>query len=134
MTEQEIFDRVWTYFVVKKHEPGYHSTSETKANYLNGTCVYWADDGKKKCAIGCLLPEALAKKVVNEVSLEEDSSIATVLEKFEDVKKFFKDVDDLYLRKLQTAHDQACTSGGDFYSRVKEELRYLAEEYKLQIP
>ncbi len=121
MTKQEIFNKVWDWFVVKNNP---RSVSPT------GSCCYRGVNGSK-CAIGVLLPDELyqprfegylAKDLLMALATAGPAGVAFV-------ESIGGEVDsDLFLQQLQDAHDDS------HVCPVYGALRDVAEEFKLAIP
>jgi hypothetical protein len=113
MTAQEIFDRVWTHFVVE-------GNPRSMNNY--GACVYRGLNGAR-CAVGVLIPDA-------EYRDDFEGFNAGALIRGDDCPPSLvpmREHADL-LDALQIAHDGACN--GD----VDPRLRIVANEHSLTIP
>lgn len=120
MTAQEIFDFVWT----KLREQGRGSASED-----GGTCFYRSSDGHLKCAIGHLIPDDLYKPEM------EGISVRRILDRFPELNIILSEdliywnIDFLY--HLQDAHDGASVTGGMFVECLREQMKSVAERFKL---
>jgi hypothetical protein len=137
MNKQEMFDKVWDWFVTNKNAP---SISLTKAIE---TCMYRGPNGTK-CAFGVLIPDDVA----NSEFVEEFNSYSSefVIERNETLKIMFSG-EERFICTLQDAHDVAAqrsidTSDGInrtinlevFTKRITHRLTEIAESFKLQIP
>lgn len=114
-SKQEIFNRVWQYFVVEKNgragDPG-----------MNG-CYYRAANGNK-CAVGILIPD-------NVYVPDLEIAVMELLSKFPHMSKFIgNDVD--FLQVLQSCHDDADEYA--FNEDMEVNLRNLASNFSLSIP
>ena len=112
MNNQEIFDKVWTWFIVERHGPG----------VLPGNikdCRYFVDP-QTKCAIGCLLSDEIAARLGPAGLIEIQI-------------KFFPGIEVSFLSTLRGAHDVA-VRWGNFYDELERRLRELAATYGLQTP
>jgi hypothetical protein len=67
----------------------------------NGRCCY-RGPGDLKCAIGCLIPDALYEKDMDE---NASTSIGTLLSSRLSIKEHFKGVNHDLLTRLQMCHD-----------------------------
>lgn len=137
MTKQEMFDKVWDYFLVKKNPPGWSGS----------TCEYstMVDGQERRCAVGCLLPPLDKAPWVEHLF----GSVATVLEdKYygERVRDALLDGDESFghvavLQQLQTYHDRGAklfdTSDigpAMFRKTLAEGMWTIAQAYKLTFP
>ena len=109
MNNQEVFDTVWTHFIIEKNP---HSVGP------DGYCRYRGVNGGK-CAVGLLIPDSEYYPGLEEVNIYDvyhrvpslrDSSVSPAL-----------------LRDLQYAHDTQ-------YKTLEDGLRRLAHTYDLTIP
>jgi hypothetical protein len=118
MTNQELFNINWQWFVVEGHAQSSGS----------GKCLYRGPNGTK-CAIGCALPDELWDEAINS---DAYSSLMTQ----EAIRDFFSDVDVEVAVGLQAAHDTWSPDIGDgpFTEYMEEELRRLAAAYSLEVP
>ena len=153
MTMQEMFDKIWDYFIVQGKPAGLDG---------NGACTYYGNEGANRCAVGCLLPDEVAKRIPNGLSaigivraanrgnlqtslggtfirpeIHEASKLAAAallgdsasaaIENYEnsDAVKF--------LSSAQMAHDESSRSS-EFADRFKGRLLSLAYRFGLNIP
>ncbi|MEK6860507.1 MAG: hypothetical protein AABY07_00920 [Nanoarchaeota archaeon] len=119
MTTQQIFNKVWKYFIVDKNPLGNE----------DGSCRLRTKSGYK-CAIGCLIPNRDYRKGMDEVNtIEQAIKFYPVLKKLlpVDIEEYNYQVN--FLRKLQVAHDN---SNNIFPINVR--LKQFAEERDLKIP
>ena len=126
MTEQEIFNKVWSH-MQKQRSPAMLHRSKN--------CTYLNDAGKK-CSVGCLLPPEeleFAKQYLGDViSLQSDLSVH-----FGETETVWMLGENLnFLSELQNAHDTGAASlGGEGYMFSFEEyMRKVAERHKLEVP
>lgn len=116
MTKQEIFNKVWDHYIVKKSPPGVDPT--------DGKCRYRTPEGNV-CAVGLFLTEEEATKVpVSAVPAEEEISLfpPVVQENWQ------------FFLQLQGLHDtSAAYYRREFYTRLEEGLRALALQYQLTV-
>jgi hypothetical protein len=113
MTAQEIFDRVWTHFVVEGNP---RSIDEDR------DCVYRGPEGQK-CAVGIFIPDAEYRDSL------EGSDVRTMLRGDRcppSLAAMREHMDLLYC--LQSAHDDARC--GD----ISVPLRRVARDFSLTIP
>jgi hypothetical protein len=106
-TPQEIFDAVWTYFVVEGHPQSISS---------NAMCRYRGKESN--CAVGCQLPDALYDPVM------ESKSIYSIFKLFPEVEEYFGETNKCLLSELQNIHDWE-------FPRLKQSLEKLAVKYGL---
>ncbi len=118
VNDQDAFNRVWDYFVVKNNKPSRNEEA----------CLYRFNG--KGCAIGCMLPDRLAKKA-DSLALD-DSSINIVIKKFPEIASWFAYTSPLLLKDLQKAHDS--WQYGIKKEDKKESLRKVADKWFLAIP
>jgi hypothetical protein len=113
MTAQEIFDRVWTHFVVEWNP---RSMDE------DGDCVYRGPDGAR-CAVGVFIPDAEYRDDFEgddiEALLRRDDCPPSLVAMLEHRK---------LLDELQAAHDYALDGN------VAVRLRCVAHDHSLTIP
>jgi hypothetical protein len=129
---QATFNQIWRFFVIEKHEQAMD----------DGVCVY--RDRSSACAIGCCIPDKIARKwdtLRNEFNdfNKHDTTIRGVFEcddpDIPNPKDFFlADINDL--EALQTIHDgySASKHKAKFTDHMKEALERFAERRKLSIP
>ncbi len=122
MTKQEIFNKVWDWFVTK----GYPRSKD-----LQGACRYRGDNGTK-CPVGVLIPDDLytpmmegaaasrACILITNYSTEGAKFVASLTEESNSAQ---------LLSELQAVHDD-----GDRNEDMTRDLRQVAYMYKLSIP
>lgn len=122
MTQQEALDKIWQYFIIDKHAPGYDP--------MERKCVY--NVGGNKCAVGCLIPEDLLSEVVeNSLLTNLDSRILKALGDSETIN---------FLTDVQIRHDEYAADAFDkhntdlFYTKFETSLRALADKLGLKVP
>lgn len=64
ITNQMIFNAAWQEFVVKGESPAVKFYN----NYNECDCCYYTEDGKR-CAVGLVLPDEVAKEIYSGISL-----------------------------------------------------------------
>lgn len=112
MNTQEIFDKVWSWFIVERHHAGRGD---------GPGCRYFIDP-QTKCAIGCLFSDEVAATL-------DPWSLETI------AAQHFPGVTLLFLADLRGVHDSsACESLGNFYNILEPRFRRLAVKYGLTIP
>jgi len=111
MNNQEIFDKVWTWFIAERHVPGRNAMS----------CSYFIDP-QTKCAIGCLLPDEIASK------LDVRMCLTTI------ARTYLPEIEVAFLIELRAAHDTSAWNSNNFHDELERRLRELAAVYKLQTP
>ena len=116
MNNQEAFTTVARHLLTQKERALNHNPY----NPSNPLCAYRAEDGKK-CAIGCLIPDDLYVKEM------EDLPVRRLITDFPNIALLFKDVDISLLKKLQLVHDDQRD-----ITPWQIQLRRIAEEFKLQ--
>lgn len=110
MTNQEVYDKVKAHLL----------TQNAKSISSNGMCKYRMQRSTKKCAIGCLIPDALYSKDI------EGEGVYTLAQDEElGLKDFFADVSIDLLVDLQCMHD------GNKVSSWPTVLKEIAKEYDL---
>ncbi len=125
MTNQEVFNKVWKFFIVDKNP---------QAKQADGRCIY-GEVGGKQCAIGCLLP--LSRAIELEVISRERTSGGAAfsgLVKHADFAELFPElteIDPAFADDIQKEHDKNST---DFRNEIIERLENLAPMYSLTIP
>jgi hypothetical protein len=115
MTAQEIFDRVWTHFVVEGNP---RSMDE------DGDCVYRGPEGQK-CAVGIFIPDTEYRSGIEGSDAKALLSGSDCPPSLVPMREHADLLDD-----LQIAHDGACNGNGD----VDPRLRIVANEHSLTIP
>lgn len=146
MTNQEIFDKVWNYFITESHHPGWDGEA----------CTYYAKDGAARCAVGCLLPDELAKALPSRKVTYIIAPLPGERKSFGEAAADFRafmfgeesrdlpedKLDELargatgqLLSDLQRAHDNAATlDNGNFRELLQVSLVRVAERFNLKIP
>ena len=121
ITLQEAFNKIWTWFVIEKHEP----------SIRNGLCEY--KFGKMRCALGILLPNKLYK------SNMEGSSIDFILTYNPELRIHFPNVRMSVLQDLQNCHDLSADTecyqnrSSIFLEEITEQLKTFAKSHRLKI-
>ena len=93
ITTQQVVDTIHSHFFEKENPPGLDG---------EGRCTYLGPDGSR-CAVGCLMPEALIRCEGNIVA----GSITGVIREYPYIREFFSKVDIHLLQSIQSAHDSA---------------------------
>ena len=117
LTQQQVFDKVWNYFVVEKHEPATNC----------GDCYYRTEEGRK-CAIGIFIPDEVYYEDME--CCEPRPLVNLLLDMGYDE---LNGMDDNFLLDLRECHDFSAVYG-DFCLSIKDSLTKLAENYGLQVP
>lgn len=123
-TNQEIFDRVWQYYVIEGHPRSVSSS---------GTCLYRTYDGNR-CAVGLFIPDESYREAFDNEAY--GSGIGPLLD--EGVFDFDPELDEflranrVLFEELQSIHDRATGRGG--FGTLPEELRKFARERGFEIP
>lgn len=138
MTKQEALNRNIEWFFTEGHGP---ALKDGETVY----CVYWGDEGRKRCGVGCLLKEETAKKLQgmcdaggwSEGMSINSSQIWPVVSGELGLDLYDHDFS-WFLRRLQMAHDEAaavsCFPEGDFWGSLERRLRPIAELEGLTVP
>lgn len=126
---QEAYERIRAYF----SEPG---AVLAKSEY--GSCYYRAEDGIAKCAVGCLIPDELYDKIINEDDGEtlgeaiEGNALSELVD-FTLLKPIVNGDDEVgqnklhFLEDAQRLHDRVAASAADFVVK----LDALARDFDL---
>lgn len=112
MTEQEIFDAVWDWFVTKKNP----------RSFRGNTCAYRGYDGAK-CAVGLFIPDASYDETLEGFRVR-NYRVAAMLPPETRAHLMF-------LRELQDVHD---IPDRDVTHICPEALREFAREHGLVAP
>lgn len=111
-SDQDAFDRVWNYFVVKGAPMG----------VKDGTGVYRGPNNQS-CATGCLMPDALTN------ARFESRPIGTLMQERARVRSWFGNTTKGFLASLQTAHDMSIS-----LRELRHRLKGVASSHGLTIP
>lgn len=113
---QEIFNKVWQYFVVEKH------TRSTEG----GKCFYRHPSGDgRRCVVGLFIKDEEYHKTLETFGAHNPDVLFTLVKS--GVLESWRVQD--FLRDLQIAHDQ---SAGEFVE--EERLRQSAASFKIKVP
>lgn len=136
MTNQEAFDRVWDWFVVRK---GQKSTMVFDGGERG--CAYRGADGAR-CAVGCLIPDELYN-----LSMEQTSITVLLMDpgygSSPPLRAHFSGVSQSLLSEMQSAHDgfdtdhygdQTDVAAERFTAHMEHALRNAARIYDLTVP
>ena len=118
--KQDVLNRVWQHFIVEKHDQ-----CSTVRDSNIPKCVY--RNNGNGCAVGCMMPDAMAKKCDNTGDHGTTLDIFGILERFDDVQEWFKNVERGFLKSLQVSHDM-------YFQDFKEQLESIAARNGLTIP
>ena len=130
ITEQEMFDRVWTHFVIEEKP----RSAETSGDLF--ACRYRSKDGSR-CAVGLFILE-------HEYAINiEGFSIGVLLDSMPETKVLLGSLDSTFLDSMQAAHDghpsevwkcanKLVATGAQ--EDVEGRLRIVADTYYLRIP
>lgn len=126
MTNQEMFDIVWTKYVIEGQPSAYNGHG----------CEYRTTDGRR-CAIGwCLSEEELdhiyAQKTIHWGMGTMDKPLSTCTANIV-IREMGLDMNPIFANKLQYIHD-LFASNPRFNKEVEEGLRGFALQYNLTIP
>ena len=120
MTKQEIFNKVWKWFITDKHP---------QSRDIRG-CKYRTKDSA--CAVGCLIPDELYEPTM------EGRGVNGLLMHYPKLQKVLGyDVDLAFLKILQSTHDHyadVLTQPEDFLTKFGRSMAGIAQEHKLKIP
>ena len=123
MTPQEIFNTVINHFYTQRKK---------SYSFDNNVCLYHGPNGLK-CAIGCLIPDEIYIK-----EMDEDSWIIQKFShRFKILSYFTEGNNTDLLDKLQNIHDEASTSDDRVTFLLKDlskELNKVAKEFNLVLP
>lgn len=133
MTLQQVFDKIWKRFIVERKPFGMNPKTEK--------CVYYGNNGRLKCAIGCCLPPSVAQKINNGITIYGLISEEAEETFNKEVYKIFSGIELSALTKLQSIHDKlatdlvACKIGTANGTResFKQELINFAKLHNLEI-
>ncbi len=114
MTKQEMFNRVWEYFIGDSST--FKSLDGGNSYAPNGMGVY-------SCAVGLLMPQDLYKPEMDEYAFQ------LVTKMFPKVAIHFGEDNIWFLAKLQELHDTS-----DSREEFAHELIDLAKAYELSVP
>jgi hypothetical protein len=110
-TLQKTYDKIKAYF----SQPNACLAKDPN----NGYCFYRTEDGKR-CAVGVLVPDDIAKKMDASGSIKDCYDIPELSEWFND----YKLID--FLDEIQTAHDES-NSVKEFLNTIKD----IADKHNL---
>ena len=123
MTPQKIFNTVINHLYTQKKK---------SFSFSNNVCQYKTSEGLK-CAIGCLIPDEIYIK-----EMDEDSWIIKKFSRrFESLSYFTEGNNTDLLDRLQKIHDEASTSDDRVTFLLKDlaaELNKVAKEFNLVLP
>ena len=113
MTNQELWDANWQWFIVKGRK---------RSVGPNGQCLYRGPRGTK-CGIGIVIPDDLYRKGMEGMAIEDNCA------NYPEVSVFLAGVDPTFAVLIQKAHDDARNKEDQ-----KRRLLTLAENYDLTLP
>jgi hypothetical protein len=119
-SNQDMFNRVYQHFVIEKNP-----RCGVGGGPIGVNKCYYRYHGNG-CAIGCVLPDRLAKISDNLTNQFPDTAIATAIKR-PSVKNWLKNVDLSLMIELQKIHD-------DNFHAFKNQMYELAENFNLTIP
>jgi hypothetical protein len=123
MTKQEIFNKVYAHLIAQ----GNRARAPGRSGLMK--CAYRASDGGM-CAIGCLIPDELYKRELEEYSVDEPP----VLDVLRQAGVLLADENIPFFGALQAAHD-GNTSPSDLWTdAMKMFLKEIAFDYDLTAP
>jgi hypothetical protein len=121
LSEQDIFNMVWSHFVINKGAPSVMPEDP-------GVCAYRGKHGAK-CAIGILLDDS---------EYSEDFESRDALDIFEALpSRITQMTKPWFMRELQRCHDNAAheaSNDTDFHQYIENDLVMFAKKYNLTIP
>ena len=125
MTNQEILDGARKWFLIDKNPPA----SE------GATCVYYRDrspgETPLKCAVGCLLPDEVAREM--EFTFSGKNVTEDAVKNFLLERKIFGEDQFRLLADVQSAHDTWSSHDAiRFREKFSEELQRIAEYRDLE--
>lgn len=125
MTKQEIFNKVWQYFIVEKHK-----RSAATATYSNDeTCFYRHPSGDgRRCIVGLFIADKHYAHVL-ETLLPYDGRVKEALARSGLEGVTYQSTLGDFMRSMQKAHDR---SEGEYVDA--ELLRNVAVLYHLEVP
>lgn len=123
LTEQEIFDKVWNHFVVKKKPLSFVKNGDRSVQ-----CLY-RKNKTTKCAVGIFIPD----EEYNAHPIEQDG-VTEILKEYPRTAKILSLVSGDFLSLLQGCHDDACDKTNSDYQTVRRSLTKFANKYKLTMP
>lgn len=118
MTEQEIFNVVWTRLKTQGFERSYEWDE-----WDTGDCKY-RDPSGRVCAVGALIPDDKYRPDFEGHTVDSPTIGNFILEATGLPKKFLP-----FLEKLQNAHD-----GGDTPRYMEDCFRQIAYDHNLTVP
>ena len=118
MTNQEVFDKVWKYFIKDKNKQSYSRAPDMPNVYR---IWYKSPETGAKCALGVLIPDDKYKPEMENMPLPQ----VLYLSGFD-----LKTLDDAFFKTLQVAHDTTVIYD-DFHERFKKALIHLAQSFSL---
>lgn len=130
MTNQEIFDKVWDIFIIKKIGPSYDGS----------ICIYDEKINGHGCAVGCLLPDDIPVDLLDQgggrtiASIIDDRPTELSWKKqCPPIRKLLRDISVDFLKTLQQAHDGNASSK-DFSLLMTQDLIGIAKKFNLKYP
>src|SRR5581483_987856 len=125
MTNQDVLNRVWEWFVTMRHQ---RSAIKTGDPLLGYKCCY-RSPRNTRCGVGCLIPDELYKDNF------ENTNVCYIIKHNPDIRALFAGVDSNLLHDVQVAHDEyAPEAKKGFANHMKRELAAIATKYNLQLP
>lgn len=120
MTNQEAFDKVWDWFVVRGKPASLRPVTHGYG------CVYRGENGTR-CAAGVLIPDELYRLDMENMSIRE------VINQDRRLAEYFAGVSEDLLRSLQQAHD-GLAGESDFAEEIEGSLIEVAAWFSLAVP
>lgn len=120
---QEAFDRVCAHLM----------TADQRSTNTDGNACRYAGANDRACAVGCLLPREIGARLDRLILTGWTQATANPHKVWCEARAHLVHVDDAFLGRLQVAHD-APENWTDGKRGLREELRVIAEAYKLTVP
>lgn len=119
MELNEMIDKIWDHFVVKKNPK---SINKEACSYMG-------------CAIAICLPKPFQEMLIDrEKSGDFPGPIRFLFSTYpKEIKEFFPQIDVEILAAIESIHD--CTDAGEnFHKEIERKLRNFAELFRIPIP
>lgn len=135
MTNQEVLNKIWNYFLVENNRPGW--------DFDSGSCNYLTPEGGK-CAVGCLFSDEELKLILDT---DRNRNDLPTLFKFLGKENFpsLQGISEEFLKEIQLCHDAAaeynlddiedCDNFRDsFEQRVRTLISKSSTLYNIEVP
>lgn len=120
MTNQDVFNKVWDFFIVKENVQ-----SVVMGKVDKFVCRYRGDNGAK-CALGVCITDDIYDSAI------EGEGVESLLEKFSAIKELFSNTTMSLLNDLQEIHDNDAHWSNN--KMDSNEMESIAKKHHLQIP